>query len=126
VTAKQREHFRKLLVERLTDIVRTVQGDVRELSQSELIGQDGPGDEGDESTHTLMQDTRVRFAEVDAQRAQLIEAALARIRAGTYGECVDCGGPIELGRLEAVPWAVRCVDCQEAYEFDARDRSPSL
>jgi DnaK suppressor protein len=42
----------------------------------------------------------------------LVDEALARIEDGTYGICVRCGEPIPPGRLEALPWAARCVDCQ--------------
>lgn len=43
--------------------------------------------------------------------------ALARIREGTYGDCVGCGNEIDLRRLEVVPWAKFCVVCQkESYQ----------
>lgn len=42
----------------------------------------------------------------------LVEDALARMREGTYGTCVDCHGPIPAERLEAIPEAARCIDCQ--------------
>ena len=53
-------------------------------------------------------------AMVDAARRQLgqVRAALTRIDHGTYGTCVDCGGPVPEGRLEAKPEAARCVACQ--------------
>lgn len=41
-----------------------------------------------------------------------VEDALARLRAGRYGRCVDCGHPISPERLEALPHAARCIDCQ--------------
>jgi DnaK suppressor protein len=41
-----------------------------------------------------------------------LEAALARIDAGTYGKCCKCGGPISLARLEADLGAPFCIDCQ--------------
>ncbi len=58
------------------------------------------------------------IAEVRHALAELneVEAALARIRAGTYGECRDCGEPIALARLSAYPTAMRCLACQERYE----------
>ncbi len=40
-----------------------------------------------------------------------IETALRRIEAGTFGACETCGKPIAPERLEALPWAVDCVDC---------------
>ena len=45
-----------------------------------------------------------------------VEAALARITDGTYGECIDCGVPIPYARLAAYPAAMRCVGCQEIAE----------
>jgi RNA polymerase-binding transcription factor DksA len=46
-----------------------------------------------------------------SQRSDVL-AALHRIDLGTYGTCVDCGGPVPEGRLEAKPEAARCVACQ--------------
>jgi DnaK suppressor protein len=42
----------------------------------------------------------------------LVDEALARLAAGSYGRCVRCGDPIAADRLEALPWAARCIDCQ--------------
>ena len=46
------------------------------------------------------------------RQLDLVLEALARIDHGTYGMCVDCGGPVPEGRLEAKPEAARCVACQ--------------
>ena len=53
------------------------------------------------------------------QQLVLVEEALARLDAGTFGTCVRCGGPVGADRLEALPWAARCIDCQR---LAARDR----
>ncbi len=45
-----------------------------------------------------------------------IEAALQRMEAGTYGECIDCGIQIPAARLHVAPEAARCVPCQEKTE----------
>jgi RNA polymerase-binding protein DksA len=42
-----------------------------------------------------------------------VDAALARLDAGTYGICVTCGKPISDARLEALPAAAHCIDCQK-------------
>ena len=49
----------------------------------------------------------------ERSRAELarVEAALQRLRDGTYGTCASCGDPIAPERLEAIPWAPRCIDC---------------
>ncbi len=60
----------------------------------------------------------VEFA-IDAHEMQelaAIDAALARIDAGSYGECTDCGTRITAARLHAAPSAARCIHCQEKYE----------
>ena len=50
---------------------------------------------------------------------ELVDEALARFDAGTFGRCVRCGRPIAPDRLEALPWAARCIDCQR---LGARER----
>ena len=53
-----------------------------------------------------------------------VEAALARMSAGTYGECTDCGEAIAPARLRAYPAATRCIACQGAVE--RREAGPPL
>jgi len=52
---------------------------------------------------------------VRALRSNLgdVERALPKMDAGTYGACERCGGPISAERLEALPWAVLCIDCKQ-------------
>jgi DnaK suppressor protein len=45
-----------------------------------------------------------------------IDAALKRIEDGTYGSCTNCGGQIPEERLEALPWATLCIECQRDQE----------
>jgi DnaK suppressor protein len=49
-----------------------------------------------------------------------VEAALARLDEGSYGECIDCGAGIPYARLSAYPAAKRCVGCQEIAEAQLR------
>ncbi|MFP5342770.1 MAG: TraR/DksA family transcriptional regulator [Candidatus Limnocylindria bacterium] len=58
----------------------------------------------------------------DRSRAQLelIDAALARLDDGTFGTCLRCGRPIAPGRLEALPWAEHCIDCQAIVDRERR------
>jgi DnaK suppressor protein len=46
------------------------------------------------------------------QQLETVDAAIRRLDDGTYGACVRCGKPIAPGRLEALPWAAHCIDCQ--------------
>jgi RNA polymerase-binding transcription factor DksA len=51
------------------------------------------------------------------QRLADVDAALRRLESGRYSECEDCGGAIDPARLRALPWARRCLSCQERAEF---------
>ena len=76
----------------------------------------GTSDAGDESVAMLLTD--VANAEVARDAAELrdIVAAEARIAAGTYGTCTDCGAPIPFARLAAYPTAKRCLRCRQVRE----------
>ncbi len=50
---------------------------------------------------------------------ELVEDALARLDAGTFGRCLRCGAEIPEGRLEVLPWAAFCLKCQQL-EKDGR------
>jgi DnaK suppressor protein len=54
------------------------------------------------------------------QQLELVDAALARIDAGTYGACLRCGDPIAAERLSALPWAQHCIGCQSAIDRGRR------
>ncbi len=47
---------------------------------------------------------------------QLIDEAIKRIEEDSYGSCVNCGKDVQQKRLEAVPWARHCIECQELQE----------
>ena len=54
----------------------------------------------------------------------LVQQALGRIRARTYGTCEECGGVIAKKRLEAIPFAPLCIRCAEKLENGGRPRQP--
>jgi RNA polymerase-binding transcription factor DksA len=67
---------------------------------------------------TFLADTDREEASLEVllgQRERVIEA-LARLEAGSYGRCLDCGRELPDERLEARPEAARCVDCQQRVE----------
>jgi DnaK suppressor protein len=126
LNVKQRERFHRELLARLTELYRAVRVDLHDATVAQLIAQDEPRDEGDESLHTQLRDVRASLGERETRLAQAIEAALGRLAEGTFGVCVDCGRPIEMARLRAVPWTLRCTDDQQAYESAMQERPPTL
>ena len=84
-------------------------------------------DSEEQSVADLLVDLNLADIDRHVREMRELEAALLRIRQGTYGLCVDCDNPIAVGRLEAYPTAKRCLPCQEAYERDYRQEGhPSL
>jgi DnaK suppressor protein len=72
----------------------------------------------EDSGAQLASERELEFAMGEREMAELaaIDAALARIQSGTYGECTDCGTHIAPARLQATPEAPRCIHCQEKVE----------
>ena len=117
LTQKDLDHFAKLLAERkrrLGEEIRRVLARTGKEPYADILA--GGSDAGDSSVADLLSD--VAFAEVarDAAEVRDINAAQARIDAGTYGACIDCGRPIGRKRLEAYPTAKRCIEDQQRRE----------
>jgi DnaK suppressor protein len=106
--------------------------------ESELIGEIGEARESDISAADAIgiaatdikdfkdqassqERTTLIYAEVQRDRRELknILAAMARLKDGSYGICIDCVKPIDLKRLTAIPEAARCVMCQTQFELRA-------
>lgn len=58
--------------------------------------------------------------QMKAETLTNIDTALRRLREGSYGDCFECGKEIAQARLRALPFAVRCKDCEHARETDER------
>ncbi|MBK6323902.1 MAG: TraR/DksA family transcriptional regulator [Burkholderiales bacterium] len=73
----------------------------------------------EDSGAQLASERELEFAMGERELAELsaIDAALARITAGNYGECTECGAHIAPARLHATPEAPRCIHCQEKQEL---------
>ena len=72
----------------------------------------------EDSSAQVATERELEFAigERETHELAMIDAALARIEAGSYGECTGCGTPIPAQRLQASPEASRCIACQERLE----------
>lgn len=84
---------------------------------------DAAGDLSAYSTHmddlgadAMSREKDFQLASAEGRMVALIDDALRKMDEGTYGECESCGGPIGRPRLEVVPHAVFCIQCQEKIE----------
>lgn len=107
------EEFRRRLREARRRVWRTVVRTERELTALEAHQAGGVAeDAGGVSVAEVLS----RLDTAERRLLDEIDAAQARLAAGTFGSCEDCGRPIGLPRLRAMPTARRCVPCQRAAE----------
>jgi RNA polymerase-binding protein DksA len=70
------------------------------------------GSQAAAASHVFEQQRDLALRERSERALADVEAALGRLDAGTYGACTNCHRPIADERLEALPWAALCIDCQ--------------
>jgi DnaK suppressor protein len=113
-------------LERLTELLHSRRRTIAESSreaQRELISlkEQERDPEYEESAQSELADfTLSRMIENARRELTQIDAALTRMDENDYGLCVDCGLPIPLERLEALPYAIRCEEDASRHEFEAR------
>lgn len=81
-----------------------------------LHASEDPYDSGDWAGKSHEEWLFLQKNSVDMELLREIEDALDRLRDGSYGVCADCGIAISQKRLDAIPWAVYCVTCQERHQ----------
>ena len=100
--------------------LRELRADVHAAQRARQAAADASGhevaDRKDDATREQLDDIDGVQERRDLTELAQVEAALARLGAGTYGNCADCGAPIPLQRLQAQPAAERCAPCQVDYE----------
>ena len=96
--------------------------------QRDAIVIEGSADELDRGLQAAERELAVRSLEAVSARRRETRAALQRIQEGTYGICLECEETISPARLSALPWATRCIRCQEPLEFHrgTRNAQPAL
>ena len=68
----------------------------------------------DEIQYASERELAIRNVDRESGLLRDVKAALRRIEDGTFGTCMECESAINPRRLIAVPWALRCIRCQEA------------
>ena len=121
MTQDRYEALRNRLRDQRQEIVNMYNQDVRAGQES---ADDGTEDIVDRANNSYNRE--LMFSLSDSERLLLlqIEEALNRMNAATYGKCTNCGNPIHPLRLEAVPWARFCIDCQELAEKGLLETEP--
>jgi DnaK suppressor protein len=85
----------------------------RAMRRRDGIAIEKSADQMDEIQYATERDLAIGNVDRDSTLLRQVKAALQRMRTGSFGACVDCELPIGSKRLAAVPWASRCIQCQE-------------
>ena len=107
------DRFKKLLLEQREQIQGNTQ---RTLSGDIHVDPDDFPDEIDTASSEINLQFTGRLREREQGLLAKIDAALAKIEEGEYGECISCGEDIGVKRLKARPVAELCIDCKSDQE----------
>ena len=121
--ARRLDGLRAILERRRAELAHEVQGRIREV-RNEGIGDRDVVDAAESSEVDIQDDIGFALIQLQADTLKKIDAALRRLADGDYGDCFECGDEIAEPRLRALPFAVRCRDCEADREaVDRRERS---
>jgi DnaK suppressor protein len=116
-TAAEIAELRETLVadaERLRIEIRAAETEIGQLLRE---GGEGAGnDQADVGSNTFERDHEMSMAKNARANLELVEGAVKRIDAGTYGVCESCGNPVGKMRLQAFPRATLCMECKQRQE----------
>jgi DnaK suppressor protein len=118
--------LKRILEERRREILSEVHEKMRDVR---AVGASGEGvlDAAESSEADIQDDIELALIQMKSETLHKIEEALNRLGEKTYGYCFECGDEISERRLRALPFAVRCKDCEEAREIaEQRERQQSL
>ena len=107
---------------RIQEILERKQAElVRVLQNRDGIAIEKSADQMDEIQYASERDLAIRNVDRESGLLREVKAALRRVHGGTFGVCIDCELSISPKRLIAVPWALRCIQCQETADRDGRE-----
>jgi len=113
-----------ILEERRREITSEVQEKMRDVRAEGAFGEaQGVLDAAEASEADIQDDIEFALIQMKSETLTKIGEALSRLEEGTFGYCFECGDEISERRLRALPFAVRCKDCEEAREMaELRER----
>jgi len=110
--------LRRILDERRKEILSEVHSKIRDVrTEGANSPTHGVLDAAETSESDIQDDIEFALIQMKAETLNKIEEALRRLEEGTFGYCYECGEEISEKRLRALPFAVRCKDCEEAREM---------
>ena len=122
MTKTRYEDLKQTLQDRRREMQRSVEDRIRHArtdAGTEVL------DEADSSGADIQADLEFALIQMNSEALRRVDDALVRLEAGEYGCCCDCAGEISESRLRALPFAVRCRNCEQRHE-QGQDREREL
>ena len=115
---RRREALQQMLMGKRQEILKEIEGSLgQSLTEDQQRRLESARDVGDQALMDLDRELGISLMEMRNRRRQAIDEVLTRLNEGTYGICAECGVEISERRLEAVPFAKLCVECQAREEL---------
>jgi DnaK suppressor protein len=115
------DELKRMLEDRRREILNEVQSKIKDVrSEGTANLTTGVVDAEETSVTDIQEDIELALIQMKAETLTRVNEALERLNAGNYGRCNECGDEISPQRLRALPFAVRCKDCEEAREIAAQ------
>ena len=117
--------LKRMLDERRNELQAAVKGKMRDVRAEAVWGgkQNEVLDAVESSEADIQEDIEFALIQMKSETLNKVTDALARLKQGEYGYCFECGEEIAEKRLRALPFAVRCKDCEQAREIaEQRER----
>jgi DnaK suppressor protein len=112
--------LKRILEERRREMLAEVHEKMRDVRAEGAGENQGVLDAAEASEADIQDDIEFALIQMKSETLHKINEALARLDEGTFGYCFECGDEISERRLRALPFAVRCKDCEEAREIAER------
>lgn len=113
-------NLRNVLIKRRDALRKALAGDLSLLKE---LRSQSSADMVDAALDSAQDEISSQLAEVESRELAYIENALEQIRIGNYGRCEHCSGNIPMARLQALPYATLCIQCQREAEKGGRGGS---
>lgn len=118
VRERRQEVLHKMLLGKRQEIIREIEESLgQSLTEDQQRRLESARDVGDQALMDLERELGISLMEMRNRRRQSIDEALMRLHEGTYGMCAECGVEISEKRLQVVPFAKLCVECQSKEEL---------
>src|SRR6187551_1620749 len=111
--------LKKMLEDRRRELMNEVQGKIRDV-RAEGNKERDVLDQGESSEVDIQDDIEFALIQMKGETLNKVNEALRRLDENTYGNCFECGDEIAEARLRALPFAVRCKECEEQRETAER------